>query len=187
MNPEDIIKFEKEINQPLTIVFPLLRDNQPLLAPHIPEVESIELQKREKQGMCDRVETRWQGVITEGAKKLRVDPPTRKKMSAWIETATWDPFRRECTWTDYPDVPQRYYQVRGKMQFRPIGRNSTLLSLEAHLEVYPHKVPGLPGLLVPMVSGQLRKGIRQQMGRVMESLPLAVEKYQEQAQRNRGP
>jgi hypothetical protein len=146
---------------PPAVVLATMIDQMESVVPFLPNIDGITTCKREQlpDGRI-RIVRRWQGQVDQVPVALRafVSP----EWLAWMDTAIWVP--AECTvgWTHSPVLQQLagLYRCAGTNYFEPQSdgrRNATRIRITGNLEVYPHRLPGLPRLLADRLAPHLEK------------------------------
>lgn len=145
------IDTETRISFPRELVFRTYRDRLPELIPHLPNVRSIEVARREDEGDLSRLENVWTATGAELPSAVRgfVKP----EMLAWTDTAEWNAGAFRCAWRIETHAMPGVVECSGQNLFEEDG-DSTRLRITGDLLVYPEraKVPRLlAGTLRPMV------------------------------------
>ena len=164
---------EERIACPREKVFETYRDHLEELVDYLPNVEAIEVQKRE---VLDdhrvRLVNFWQGTSNDVPKVAR--PFVKKEMTSWIDRALWDDESYTCRWEFEPSFLKAAVDCYGVNRYDEDGPDGTLLKIEVSLNIDLHKVRAVPGFLAkrarPIVEKYVADLVRPNLSQVSEGL-----------------
>jgi len=136
-------------------VFEALRDHQPELVQYLPNVDAMEVLKREENGSKTRLYNRWQGSSQDVSKVIR--PFVTAEMLAWFDDATWDEQSLSCDWTLESVRAKDIFACSGTTKLAALSDDSTSFEIRGQLHVHPEKIPGVPVFLARRIRQPLEK------------------------------
>ncbi len=132
------------------LVFRTLRDNLPLLVPHMPNVRVIEVKKRADEGTRADLLNEWTAAT-------EIPAVARKFVAAeqlkWLDYATWDEGDFTCDWHIETHAMPGVVECRGHNVYHAAGAETELeIKGELVLHLEKTKVPRLlAGTVRPII------------------------------------
>jgi hypothetical protein len=135
------------VDAPADLVYPLVRDNLPVVVPYLPNIKSIEVLEREEleEGRV-RIVNLWTADIEIPSMLRRVIKP---EFLSWHDYALWQDehyhvdYRLEGAWM------KDLYTAKGRNSFKPTDDGKrTEIVISCNVELHPDKIPGVPTFLV---------------------------------------
>lgn len=165
---------ETRISHPVAEVFAANRDELPRLATYIPNVRSVEVTERVEEGPLVRLVNQWRASAD--VPKALKGFITEEKLG-WIDRATWDADRRQCSWSLEITAFKDAVTCRGETRFTDEGQHTRMI-IAGNLQVdatragipIPKMLAGGIGRAIETFAVALIKPNQEAMGR-------AVEKY----------
>lgn len=153
------LESEDIIQQPASVVYPLVRDQMAKILPYLPDIDRIEEIKRQRLSDT-RVEVvnNWFGKVNmPAAMKSMIKP----EIFSWKDFALWkdDEFCVDYRLESF--LGKDIYDARGTNYFAPHTETSTKIRVTCEVTLHPDKIPGVPTFLakkfLPTIEGMIRK------------------------------
>lgn len=147
-----------KVTHPATVVLDIMMNRMHEVVPFMPNIESIELKKREDldDGRV-RIIRHWQGTADALPSALR--PFVPREALGWIDTAIWTPAEYKVDWTLTTNL-SKFYDCSGTNYFEPHPKEpetATRIRITGHLEVHADKLPAVPSFLSSRLKPQVEK------------------------------
>jgi hypothetical protein len=148
---------------PVDLVYATYRDRLEELVPHLPNIRSIRVVKREDEGGEVRMVNEWVGggEFPKVARAFVSDD-----MLKWTDHAKWIATAKTCEWRTEVHAFSGAVSSAGTNRFVPDG-DGTRVEIRGSLRVDATKIPGVPGFLRKTVGEAVEKFLT---GRVAENL-----------------
>lgn len=167
--------FEQDVAGSPDHVYRILHDRFTDLPRHIPNLESItELHREPENAGVVRTRHRWKaepGLIPAVAR-----PFLKPSIFEWIGHAEWRAHERMVAFTFESEAFRNLYDCQGKFHVREVN-GSAHIYIEAVLQVFASRVPGMPKLLAGRVNGIVEKTLINAIRPGLAALPAAVSIY----------
>lgn len=138
-------------------VFTAYRDDLTSLVQYLPNIEKIEVAKREEtaDGIIE-FENHWyaEAQIPKVAQAF-----IKPEMLKWIDYAKWDQNNWTCDWRIETFFMREAVTCGGRNEFTEAGAESMSLTINGDLSLNAKAVPGVPKLLAGTIKPQLEKFI----------------------------
>ena len=138
-------------------VFKAYRDDLTSLVQYLPNIEKIEVVKREEpaDGIIE-FENHWyaEAQIPKVAQSF-----IKPEMLKWIDYARWDQNTWTCEWRIETFFMREAVTCSGRNEFKEDGPDSMALTIGGDLSLNAKAVPGVPKLLAGTIKPQLEKFI----------------------------
>jgi hypothetical protein len=121
------------VKYPLDRVWQAMRDEMPLLAKHLDDIESItQTERNDSPGQVSIVNL-WRA-------KPKLPDILAKHVDtsklAWTDCATWDEISHTCTWRIEPQLFSSHFNSRGQTTFEPaMGGRGTRITFSGEAEI----------------------------------------------------
>ncbi len=136
------------VRHPRTRVYSAYRDELPEVVNYIPDVEYVEVLKRENLDDRVRLHNEWKSSKSIPAFARKV---IRPEMLCWDDYAEWIQERWACEWVIKLRAFTQAVTCAGTNHFVAEGENQTRVIIEGSLDMDLRRVPGVPR----MVAGPL--------------------------------
>ena len=169
-------EFAEQLTHPASTVYLIMRDRMAEVVPLVPNVESIEVLKRELRpdGRL-HVLNRWQGSPSATPKAIR--PFVKPAYTAWLDDALWDDQRSLVEWKFQTDHLGGLYRCEGINYFTDNGQGGCTVRLTGELELYPEKVTGVPHFVARKLAPILEKWLLGLVSPNLAEAPKAVQLF----------
>lgn len=149
---------ESRISHPAKLVLDTMIERLEEVAAFMPSVESIERRslERREDGTIHVVRI-WQGTADAAPKAVR--PFLSREALRWTDEAVWTPADHKVDWKISTSM-SGLYTCGGTNYFEPhpeAPETDTRLRVTGALQVYPDKLPGVPGFLGKRLAPQIEK------------------------------
>jgi hypothetical protein len=180
---KNAMHFEKtsKISHPASAVLDTMIERMEAIVPFLPNIESIETQKKQKlrDGRV-RIERRWQG--TSDSAPAAVRPFLSRDLMAWIDRALWTPADYKVEWahSTCSSGVARLYGCSGVNFFGPDPddpENATRIRITGDLTVYPDQLPGVPGFIASRLAPQVEKFIIELIAPNLTDVASGLQRY----------
>jgi hypothetical protein len=167
------LEVEHIIEQPASIVYPLVRDEMQKIIPYMPDIENIKtLQSEAREDGRLEVVNHW------FSKPANVPGPLKKvakpELFSWKDFALWNDDKYCVDYRLESMIANDLFTASGTNYFEPHGDNQTRVLITCSLEVYPEKMPGVPRFLAkslrPMIESTIRKVIEPNLSSLAQGL-----------------
>ena len=155
LNKKSVIPF------PIEEVYLAMRDHMPELAEYMPNIESIDVQKREEIGSDElKLINRWNAASTEIPKVAR--PFVKPDKTYWLDHAHWENSKYRCNWSlEMGFMPDRI-KCEGFTDYVAIADDKTEMRISGKLELH------LKGLVPRFFLGKATSGIEKFVGGLVQ-------------------
>lgn len=145
-----------ELPHPRDLVFATHRDKLEELVEYLPNVESVEIRKREIDGAVVRLENHWKGASTDVPAVLR--PIVKAEYLSWVDYAEWDEAAHRCRWRIELGLLPGAITARGESVFVEEG-DETIVNMTGEFIIHPERIPGVPAFVAKNAAPALEKFI----------------------------
>lgn len=161
------------IHAPALEVFSLLRDRLTEIVPHMPNIDRIEIQKREPGNPITHVIAVWhaKAEIPEVAKKF-----LKPEYLAWRDDARWNETDLSVDYILEPPSNVKLYSVKGRNRLVD-GTGRSVLHVSCDVNIYPEKLPGLPSFMARLVKKPVEETIRLMLEPNLKNLAKGLNSY----------
>ncbi|HUH04529.1 MAG TPA: hypothetical protein VML75_21180 [Kofleriaceae bacterium] len=168
------------INQPIDIVYPLMRDQLEVLVPYLPNVARIERIE------AARNDAGKLAVVNHWYAKAEVPGPVKKilkpEMFSWKDHAEWDDEARAVSYRLESFLAKDLYDARGTNRLVAKGE-CTELHVSCDVIIHPDRVPGVPNFVLKKTLPVIESVIRQLLEPNLRSVGKGLTAYFADAQR----
>ena len=171
------LEHSDEISANADLVYRIVKDQLPDLAPYLPSIDRIETKERSSlPSGKEEVVSHWYAQI---------DMPSllskfiSKDLLSWKDTAVWD---HEAKTVDYQlesFIANDLFDAKGCNKFEPISDDKMKLTLSCEVHINPDSVPGVPRLMKKKVAPLIEKIIEKMMQPNITSLGKGLKAYLE--------
>jgi hypothetical protein len=147
------LEADSRISFPRPLVFATYRDRLPELVPHLPDIKSITVQKREDAGAVSKLTNLW--VASSEIPKV-AQAIIKPEMLQWLDYATWNADDWTVEWRVETKLFTDNIKCSGKNQYIDHG-SSTTLQIRGDLTIDLKGVPGVPRLLAGTIAPAVEK------------------------------
>lgn len=158
------------INQPVDVVYNLVRDELDQLVPYLPNISKIEVESSEAAGDDLKKVNRWYAEVDAPGLIKKVIKP---EMFSWIDRAHWNNDEKTVEYSLESTFGKDLFDARGKNYFKEVD-GGTELRITCEVQIYADKVPGVPRLLAkkatPVIEGLLKKMLQPNLTALAEGL-----------------
>ena len=145
---------------PIENVYFAMRDHLPELAAYMPNIESIEVQKRELKNDVLHLVNKWNPSDTEIP--TIAQPFIDTKNTYWIDHATWSDPQKSCSWKlEMGFMPNRV-KCTGRTYFVALDDHNTDMIVEGVLSL------DLKGLVPRLFLGKATKAVEKFVGKLTQ-------------------
>ncbi len=161
------------IRHPRERVYLAYRDELPRIAAYMPNVKSVEVQKREELPGAVRLHNVWtgKGEIPKVAQHI-----VKPDILLWDDFATWDDARSRAEWRIGLRVFNDSFSCRGTTTVTSEGPH-TRVTLRGDLSVDLREIPGVPRLLAGPLKPQIEAFIIKLVRPNLEDTNAALGRY----------
>lgn len=170
------VETKEVIDRPLMEVFTLVRDELPKLVPFLPNIESVQVQKREQIEHNNTI-----SILNYWYAKIEIpsvaESFVKKELFAWKDYAIWKndqycvEYKLESFWA------KDLFDAKGVNYFRAINDHQTELRLTCDVVLHPEKVPGVPQFLVKKVLPYVEPLVLDMLKPNLNGLGIGLKKY----------
>jgi hypothetical protein len=151
-------KFEERVNESVETVIKTVRDGMSGIAPYLAGIKSIETVERREKGPGEAYLLNiWQGSMEAAPPFAR--PFLSEGLLRWKDHADWDEAEKLVKWRLEPFQFGSLFDCSGVNTFRPHPEGGTVLTIQGTLNIYPDKIPGVPGFLSKRLRPDIEKFI----------------------------
>ena len=154
--------------------FLLIRDRMPELVPHMDGCESIVVTSRTEDGDVVRLVNRW--VLSLDQVPAAAARFASKELVTWDDHANWSASTRSCSWRLQPLKDLKIFSCSGTTRIEEEGAGARLV-MAIDLEIYPERVPGLPGFIARPLRPQIEQFISTRVAGSMRNLAVSIRRY----------
>ena len=176
------LEVESTVDRAVDEIYPLVRDDLTKLVPYLPDVEKIEVLKKERR------EDGKLEIINQWYSKPPSLPSLVKKFIkpeffSWKDYAVWDDEKKLVNYRLEPIIGGRIFEAEGTNYFIDLGGNKTSIKVTCDIAIYPERLPGVPKLLANKVRSPIEGLIKKMLEPNLSSLAEGLRRYfQAQAQ-----
>jgi len=163
------IESDDRLSQPADRVYPLVRDEMPLILPYLPDVEEIiRVSYARESDTRVRIVNTWRAKNKIPAKVQRFLPPN---LLTWTDRALW---KDDEYCVDY-ELEGYGYSVKGTNWFRP-DEGGTVLKVTGEVTIYPEKFK-VPRIVFKRVFPMIENTIKAALQPNLTSLARGLKAY----------
>ena len=163
------------IEHPADEVFRLVRDDIDKLVPFLPNVERIEVVRREElEDGRVRIMNHWHAKadVPKLAKKF-----LKPEMFSWKDDALWKADEYCVEYTLETFWLSGLYDCSGTNYFLPVDERRTEIKVICDLKIHPEKIPGIPRFLAAKVLPAVEALIRKLLAPNLTSMASGIKGY----------
>jgi hypothetical protein len=146
------------INRPIEEVYSLVRDNLPKLVPYLPNIDRIEVEKKEDIAGGKKLINHWYAKAEIPSLIKKVISP---ELLSWKDYANWKDSKFLVEYKLESFLANDLFDASGVNTFTKEGKGKTRLKINCEIIIYPEKVPGVPKFLakkaMPIIEALLEK------------------------------
>ena len=151
------IESKNIVDQPIDVVFELLKNNISDLVHYLPNISSIKEVSRKTEGNTEYVTSTWtaNAELPSILKKL-----AKPELLSWNDIAEWDLDSKTVTYNLESKLASDLYTAKGKNTLTVLDDNKTEMFFSCEVTPHPENFPGVPKFLakkiVPALEGLLK-------------------------------
>jgi hypothetical protein len=166
---EDTVAFPRED------VYQAQRDDMVKLAAYLPNIERIEVLKREEVEGGVKLLNLWKAAAGEVPAVIR--PFVKPEMMQWKDDARWYNDRFSCDWRLELGFFTEQVDIRGATRFEALGADRCKVIIDGELKVDANNLPGVPRLLAGKIVGEVEKFVVKMITPNLTSVNRGLERY----------
>ena len=171
------LEHSDEISASADLVYKIVKDQSPELAPYLPSIERIEtIQRSNLSAEQEQVVNHWYAQIDI---PVLISKFISKDLLSWKDTAVWDHASKSVTYQLESFIANDLFDANGCNKFEAISEDKMRLTLSCEVIIHPDSVPGVPRLMKKKVAPLIEKIIEKMMQPNITSLGKGIKAYLE--------
>ncbi len=169
------LEVESYVDRPAEEIYPLVRDNLDKIVPYMPDVEKIEVLKRERRP-DGRLEILNQWYSKPPELPSLVKKFLKPEFFSWKDYALWNDETQSVDYRLEPVIGSSLFEGKGTNYFIAEG-DKTKIRITCDINIYPEKLPGVPKFLASKVRPTIEQLIKKMLEPNLSSLADGLNRY----------